>query len=262
MVNVKKTMPLSPVGSHQWLFSSAMEITLPPIGYVYACKSEAFPNRIKIGKCSDVEKRLSSLNTGCAPSPHVVIISAASFDNVRDESTVLTYFAAFRREGEFFEISEEVVKAYFQMHIVAQHQAEMAHHVTSQWKSPMVPGVPSQVILRESPPGMPSVVPATVNDHLISYFISILINEHDIDEERNIDFDGCRLFERYRYLCTKLHPKGKALCKSSFNLAMAEVKGIRCEKYTKKSYIFINFDEAKRHLESHGEYYEDAKFGP
>lgn len=256
-------MPLSPVGSHQWLFLSAMEITLPPIGYVYACKSDAFPNRIKIGKCCDVGKRLSSLNTGCAPVPHIVIISAASFDNVRDERMAHIYFAGVRREGEFFEISEDEVKAYFQMHIVAQHQAEMAHYVTSQWKSHMVPGVPSQVILRESPLEMPSAARATVKDHHISYFVSALINERDgADEEYCLDTHGGRLFERYRYLCTKLDPKGKALCKSSFNLAMGEVKGIRYNIYSKNIHFCINFDEAKRHLESHGEYYENANFGP
>ena len=96
----------------------------PPVTYVYATKSSAFPNRIKIGKTNDVAKRLSSMNTSCAPAPHVLVAVAATFDNTRDEKMAHAFFADVRKEGEFFELTDKVVKDYFAMHITAQHELE------------------------------------------------------------------------------------------------------------------------------------------
>jgi hypothetical protein len=93
---------------------------MPTANYVYATKSPAFPGLIKIGKTIDVAKRLSSLNTSCAPAPHVIVAVAPSFDNQRDEETAHTFFASARREGEFFELEDEVVKNYFATHITSQ----------------------------------------------------------------------------------------------------------------------------------------------
>ena len=100
------------------------ECAAPPVTYVYATKSSAFPNRIKIGKTNDVAKSLSSMNTSCAPAPHVLVAVAATFDNARDEKMAHAFFADARKEGEFFELTDKVVKDYFGMHITAQHKLE------------------------------------------------------------------------------------------------------------------------------------------
>jgi len=97
---------------------------LPTISYIYASKSAAFPGLIKIGKTQDVAQRLSQLNTGCAPAPHSVVVVAATFDKDRDEKEAHQHFAAFRREGEFFEVSELDVKTYFSL-VTAKFQVEM-----------------------------------------------------------------------------------------------------------------------------------------
>jgi hypothetical protein len=102
---------------------------MPTANYVYATKSPAFPGLIKIGKTIDVAKRLSSLNTSCAPAPHVIVAVAPYFDNQRDEETAHTFFASARREGEFFELEDEVVKNYFATHITSQYNLELAQHI-------------------------------------------------------------------------------------------------------------------------------------
>lgn len=99
---------------------------LPPTGFVYATKSAAFPGLIKIGKTNDMTKRLSALNTSCAPAPHLVVASAPTFNNTRDERTAHAFFAEFRREGEFFAISEDTVKSYFMNSIASQYNKELA----------------------------------------------------------------------------------------------------------------------------------------
>ena len=46
---------------------------LPAVSYVYGTVSDAFPDLVKIGRTTDINARLSSGNTFCAPSPHVVV---------------------------------------------------------------------------------------------------------------------------------------------------------------------------------------------
>jgi len=103
---------------------------LPPTAYVYATKSAAFPGLIKIGKADDVKKRLSSLNTGCSPAPHRVVTLAPSFDNLRDERAAHAFFTDFRKEGEFFELSEDVVKDYFVNFISSQYNRELTEFMS------------------------------------------------------------------------------------------------------------------------------------
>ena len=102
---------------------------MPPSSFVYATKSKAFQGLIKIGKTVDINARLSNLNTACAPAPHVVVAVAPTFDNTRDELMAHAFFADARKEGEFFEITEDQVKTYFQTHILAQYQVELAQHL-------------------------------------------------------------------------------------------------------------------------------------
>ena len=97
---------------------------LPKINYIYASKSAAFPGLIKIGKTQDVAQRLSQLNTGCAPAPHTVVAVATTFNKDKDEKEAHQHFAAFRREGEFFEVSELDVQTYFSL-VTAKFHVEM-----------------------------------------------------------------------------------------------------------------------------------------
>ena len=98
---------------------------IPQVQYIYATKSPAFPGLIKIGRTINMRERLSSLNTACAPAPHSVITMAATLDMHRDEYLTHQYFAEFRKEGEFFQVTEEDVKAYFSNVIMPRFQEEL-----------------------------------------------------------------------------------------------------------------------------------------
>lgn len=105
---------------------------MPQTCYIYATKSSAFPGLVKIGMTQDVSKRLSQLNTACAPAPHVIVTVAPTFDKDRDEKAAHTHFSNARREGEFFEISEAEVKDYFSTNVTALYHIELAQHIASQ----------------------------------------------------------------------------------------------------------------------------------
>ena len=111
---------------------------MPQVSYVYATKTSAFPGLIKIGKTINMEARLSNLNTACAPAPHVVVAVAPTFDNTRDERMAHAFFAQSRREGEFFDISEEDIKHYFAIHIIAQYNLEMMQNISTVQGSPLL----------------------------------------------------------------------------------------------------------------------------
>ena len=101
----------------------------PRIGYVYATQSEAFPGLIKIGQTLDMKARLSQLNTACAPSPHVVVALAPTFDMDRDEKDAHEFFSTVRMQGEFFAVNKSQVKKYFHEHIMALHQEELLEYM-------------------------------------------------------------------------------------------------------------------------------------
>ncbi len=121
----------SKVMKHIQVENEAKAQEMPPTCYVYATKSPAFPGLIKIGKTVDVTQRLSGLNVSCAPAPHVIVAVAPTFDHARDEKTAHTFFACARREGEFFELEDADVEAYFTAHITAQYHAELAKNVAA-----------------------------------------------------------------------------------------------------------------------------------
>ena len=102
---------------------------MPPTFYVYATKSPAFPGLIKIGKTVDVANRLSSLNTSCKPAPHAIVAVAQSFDNDRDEIAAHAFFSSVRREGEFFQVEDSEVLAYFAAHITTRYNAELTQNI-------------------------------------------------------------------------------------------------------------------------------------
>ena len=103
---------------------------MPQTCYVYATKSPAFPGLIKIGKTIDVTRRLSQLNTSCAPAPHVIVAVAPTFDEDRDEKTAQAFFSNARREGEFFELQDADVLSYFATHITPQYNTELAQNIS------------------------------------------------------------------------------------------------------------------------------------
>ena len=104
---------------------------MPMVSYVYATKSPAFWGLIHISKTINVRARsCDSLTPFCAPAPYVVVVAVApTLNNDRDEKAAHLFFANFRREGFFFEVSEEVVKAYFTMRIMAQFHIEMSNAI-------------------------------------------------------------------------------------------------------------------------------------
>jgi hypothetical protein len=106
-------------------------LEMPQTCYIYATKSAAFPGLVKIGKTEDVSRRVSQLNTACAPAPHVIVAVAPTFDNDRDEKTAHAFFSKARRAGEFFEITDAEVMAYFTMHITSQYNTELTQNISS-----------------------------------------------------------------------------------------------------------------------------------
>jgi hypothetical protein len=116
---------------------------MPPARYVYATKSTAFPGLIKIGHTGDMVSRLVSLNTGCAPAPHVPVAVAPSVDSARDEKAAHDFFASKRVQGEFFNISEADVKAFFAEHITARYQSEFLERLAVMQEADMQLPVPN-----------------------------------------------------------------------------------------------------------------------
>ena len=102
---------------------------MPQTSYVYGTKSKAFPDLVKIGRSADVASRLSTLNTACAPAPHYIVAVAPTFNAPRDEALAHSFFSPARKDGEFFQVTAEEVKAFFANHIMTQYQLELAEHI-------------------------------------------------------------------------------------------------------------------------------------
>ena len=102
-----------------------LDSELPEYEYVYCTESKAFPGLLKIGHTKDMASRLSTLNTGCAPDPHVVMAMASTFNGKRDERMAHAFFADQREEGEFFRVSVAEVQAFFDRHITSQYNSEL-----------------------------------------------------------------------------------------------------------------------------------------
>jgi hypothetical protein len=116
----------------QYNESSEKELRgMPQTKYIYATKSSAFPGLIKIGKSEDVSRRVSNLNTSCAPRPHVVLAVAPSFDQDRDEKIAHDFFISARRQGEFFELSDAEVIEFFASYITKRYSFELNQYTTS-----------------------------------------------------------------------------------------------------------------------------------
>ena len=84
------------------------------LAYIYCTASDAFPDLVKIGRSKIPEARMVGLNTGCAPKPHVLLAQVATLDASRDEKQIHAHFASAREKGEFFRLSLDDVKRYFE----------------------------------------------------------------------------------------------------------------------------------------------------
>ena len=93
--------------------------------FVYACETRAFPGAIKIGRATSVDQRIKSGNSFAAPDPFKVVAVAPSLDYMRDERRALDYFADRKIRGEFFNVTVDEVKKYFQDVIQAKFNRDM-----------------------------------------------------------------------------------------------------------------------------------------
>ena len=84
------------------------------IEYIYATASDAFPGLIKIGRTHDVQKRLASANTFCAPMPHKLLISVPTLNSIQDEKRVHEFFKNQHVAGEFFRVTVAEVEECLQ----------------------------------------------------------------------------------------------------------------------------------------------------
>ena len=82
--------------------------------FIYARASVAYHGHIKIGITRKVAKRLSPGNTFCAMAPYIQLCITRTLDSKRDVALARTFFAKMPRVGEFFKVSAEAVRAYFQ----------------------------------------------------------------------------------------------------------------------------------------------------
>jgi len=136
---ILQNQAIGPLQSHMQFAQDVMDDTekmrrekgMPEIRFIYACASPAFPSLIKIGKTEDLVSRLSALNTSCAPAPHKYVAVAQSLDYTRDEKMAHAYFAYARKDGEFFQVTEEEVATYFEKNIEPLFQMELKEYMLS-----------------------------------------------------------------------------------------------------------------------------------
>ncbi len=108
----------------------------PPVEYVYAMESDAFPGLIKIGRTKNLMSRLQSSFTFTAPSPFRVLFSVETLCSERDESLAHLHFASQRECGEFFRVKAYEVQRFFNRVIQPVFKSELAA-----WK----PGMSSKI---------------------------------------------------------------------------------------------------------------------
>ena len=93
----------------------------PELGYVYGTVSDAFPDLVKIGHTGNLNARLISMNTSCAPLPHRFVAVAPTYHPARDERTAHAYFADQREEGEFFRVTVEELQTFMDRYIAPEY---------------------------------------------------------------------------------------------------------------------------------------------
>ena len=96
------------------------------LSYLYCTASPAFPDLVKIGRSKAPESRTSTLNTGCAPSPHELMATVPTLNDSRDEKLIHTHFKDRRDKGEFFRVTIDEVKQFFTTIILPMYIQESA----------------------------------------------------------------------------------------------------------------------------------------
>jgi len=93
-------------------------------GIIYILTNPSFPDWIKIGRCSNLERRISSLsNNTCLPFPFECFYACRVKDPSKVESTLHFIFNQFRLSSkrEFFDIDpEQVIAALSLLHDVIE----------------------------------------------------------------------------------------------------------------------------------------------
>ena len=97
-------------------------------GFVYGMVSEAFPGLVKIGRTSNLEKRLAQANVFSAPAPFKVVAQVPSMNAPRDERMAHAFFADQREEGEFFRVSVQAVENFFTTSMLPMYKQESGGH--------------------------------------------------------------------------------------------------------------------------------------
>lgn len=129
---IRKNKQMGPAKACATLLEKACLYTeLPQAVYLYATKSDAFPGLIKIGRSSEIAASLSCLNTGCAPAPHYTVAVVPTFDAIQDKAWAFEFFSHARVEGDFFSVSEQEVKAFFNTQIMHKYQMQLSENISN-----------------------------------------------------------------------------------------------------------------------------------
>jgi len=86
---------------------------ITPTSYVYLLYSDAFPEYVKIGRATNIQQRLISINCSMPEHPYQLVTYFATDNSVRDEAAAHKHFAKYRTIREFFKIKKEDVIPYF-----------------------------------------------------------------------------------------------------------------------------------------------------
>lgn len=78
-------------------------------GWVYAVSNPAWPGYVKIGSALDIDKRLTSYQTGCPHRAYRLEASAYVADRVSTERELMEMFKADRHQHEWFRLDVAVV---------------------------------------------------------------------------------------------------------------------------------------------------------
>ena len=131
---ISKNKLIGPLAICKSMLTSSLKLKrpcrLPVAQWLYGTQSNAFTAVIKIGRTRNLKQRLSSGNTFCAISKHVVVAAVPTFNPARDERTAHEHFAKRRCVGEFFRVTKEDVQRFFNRHIMPQYQLELAEMIS------------------------------------------------------------------------------------------------------------------------------------
>jgi hypothetical protein len=95
------------------LIQRRLQLVAQQKAYVYAIKSEAFPEYIKIGRTYDLQKRITSINTSMPIHPYRLLAAFETFNSKVEELKAHKHFNKYRGSGEFFKVGKAPVLAYF-----------------------------------------------------------------------------------------------------------------------------------------------------